>query len=132
MSAKERREHLERAVAEGGTIMTARGAITRTVPSTSSLASTPEEKRAAREDLERRYRALREEARLLEDDEEDDSERVARAQGISGDDDETALKEGGLESHTVAELREIAREKGIEGYSGLNKADLIAAIEEKA
>ena len=33
-----------------------------------------------------------------------------------------------LSSKTVTELREIAKEKGIEGYSTMKKADLIAAI----
>ena len=33
-----------------------------------------------------------------------------------------------LDSKTVSELREIAKEKGIEGYSTMKKADLIAAL----
>lgn len=33
-----------------------------------------------------------------------------------------------LEGHTVAELTDFARKSGIEGYSGLNKAELIALI----
>lgn len=70
MSAKERREHLEKAVARGGVIMTARGAITRQVPSSSTLARTPEEKRAAHEDIQRRARLLEEEARQLAGDDE--------------------------------------------------------------
>ena len=33
-----------------------------------------------------------------------------------------------LSSKTVAELREIAKDKGVEGYSTMKKADLIAAL----
>ncbi|HEX8653104.1 MAG TPA: hypothetical protein VF708_19965 [Pyrinomonadaceae bacterium] len=66
MSAKERREHLERAIIEGGVIMTAKGGLTRQVPTTSALARTSDERQAAREDLERRFSNLQEEARLLE------------------------------------------------------------------
>jgi hypothetical protein len=110
MSAKERREHLEQALAAGGTIMTARGAITRQMPSSASLARTPEERRAAREDIERRSRALEEEARLLEGDEGEES--------------------GGLSSLNVTVLKEMARERGIEGYGSMRKAELVAALEE--
>lgn len=65
MSARERREHLERAIAEGGVIMTAGGQLTRQVPSSSRLARTPDEKRLAMEDLERRGRELEHEYNLL-------------------------------------------------------------------
>jgi hypothetical protein len=74
MSARERREHLERAVADGGMIMTARGTLTREVPSSSTLARTPEEKRAAHEDLERRRLALDQEERRLKEDGEGQNE----------------------------------------------------------
>lgn len=33
-----------------------------------------------------------------------------------------------LNKHTVAELREMAKDKGLEGYSGLKKAELIEAL----
>ena len=36
----------------------------------------------------------------------------------------------GLEAHTVVELQQMARDQGIEGYSTLNKAELVAALEE--
>lgn len=124
MSAKERREHLERAVAEGGVIMTARGTLTRQVPSGSSLARTPAEKRAARDDLERRMLEIQQEARRLEED--GSSEEEEQAEGGEGEESDD------LESLTVAQLKERARDAGIEGYSQFNKADLIAAINEKA
>jgi hypothetical protein len=119
MSAKERREHLERALSEGGSIMNARGGVTRTVPSTSAFARTPAEKQAARDDIERRARALQEEAELLEG-------------GDEGLGDDSSAGETELSSRTVVELREMAKERGVEGYSTLKKDELIAAISERA
>ncbi|TRO64428.1 50S ribosomal protein L21 [Christiangramia sabulilitoris] len=37
-------------------------------------------------------------------------------------------KSGDLSQHTVVELREMAKEKGVEGYSSMKKAELIAAL----
>ncbi|APU68470.1 MULTISPECIES: 50S ribosomal protein L21 [Christiangramia] len=39
-----------------------------------------------------------------------------------------AKKSDDLSSHTVVELREMAKEKGIEGYSSMKKAELIEAL----
>ncbi|MAM18033.1 MAG: 50S ribosomal protein L21 [Bacteroidota bacterium] len=39
-----------------------------------------------------------------------------------------AKKSEDLSSHTVVELREMAKEKGIEGYSSMKKAELIEAL----
>lgn len=35
-----------------------------------------------------------------------------------------------LEEHTIVELREFAKDRGVEGYSTMNKADLVKALEE--
>ena len=41
---------------------------------------------------------------------------------------ETKAETNDLNSKTVAELKELAKEKGIEGYTTMKKADLIAAL----
>lgn len=120
-NAEQRRAHLERAIQQGGSIMTARGAITREVPSTSQLARTAEDRDAARAEIERKRRELDEQERALAGASSSKGDR-------KGDSDDGSDE---LSSKTVAELKELAKEKGIEGYSGLNKAELIAALEEQ-
>jgi hypothetical protein len=130
MSAQKRREHLERAVAEGGSIMTARGAITREVPSSALLARTPEEKSAAREDLERRRRALDDEEGLLEG---GGYEPDQRARGVSDDLPEefpgrAALAESGI--NTYGEVSSFNEEDltALKGIGAATAAKIVEAV----
>lgn len=142
MSAKERREHLERHIAQGGMIMTARGTLTRTVPTSATLARTPAEREAAREDLERRRRALEEEERLLAggggDEGAGDFERGghdagARARGDAGGDElpkkfpgRAALAKSGITRRS--DLEGLSRDELI-GLDGVDEKTADAIIE---
>lgn len=112
-SARERSQHLSEAILQGGSVMTARGGLVRRMedlPTPAQLASTPAERREALQDLERRKRELElEQQRLLD----------AEAGDVG---EQPNLK--------IGELKERARQLGIEGAATMKKDELITAISE--
>ncbi len=54
--------------------------------------------------------------------------QVVKAETKKEDKKETKKESKDLSTLTVAELKEMAKEKGIEGYTNMKKADLLAAL----
>jgi large subunit ribosomal protein L21 len=122
----DQREHMEQVISEGGSVYHRGRIIARQeeLPADSVLArGNREMESAARRRLERQRAAIEEELSALNtpDDTSDDSgARGGNAGNKEGSDDLSEL--------TVVELRERAKVAGVEGYSTMNKADLVAVL----
>lgn len=56
---------------------------------------------------------------------------IAQGFKLVGDKKEDVNPTGDINKLTVDKLKELAKEKGIEGYSNMKKEELIAALEDK-